>query len=103
MVSDKPGAIQIGVKIVHNRSPFFATRLCEAVTENGHLIWMFAGSERGGRELSATRLCGADEFFGADPAGKVPIKRAEANAPARFCCQARLLTYFLISPVLRRD
>jgi hypothetical protein len=58
----------IYVKIVHNRSPFLAAQLCAAVTENGHLIWLFAGSERGGRSAAiAYALIETATLNGVDP------------------------------------
>jgi transposase len=38
--------------LIHSRSPFLATQLCAAVTENGHLIWLFAGADTGAETLA---------------------------------------------------
>jgi hypothetical protein len=58
----------IDVKIVHNRSPFLAAQICAAVTENGHLIWLFVGSEGGGNSAaSAYTLIQTAKLNGVDP------------------------------------
>ena len=55
--------------LIHSRSPFLATQLCAAVTENGHLIWLFAVSERGGRSAAAIAytLIESAKLNGVDP------------------------------------
>jgi transposase len=58
----------IGVKIVHNSSPFLATQLCAAVTENGPLIWLFAGADTGAETLArAMTVVETAKLNGLDP------------------------------------
>jgi len=58
----------IGIKIIHNSSPFLAARLCTAVTENGHLIWLFAGADTGAETLArAMTIIETAKLNGLDP------------------------------------
>jgi transposase len=40
--------------LIHHRSPFYSSSMteCSRGAENGHLIWLFAGSERGGKSAA---------------------------------------------------
>ena len=44
--------VNISGKIVHHRSPFLAAQLYATASENGHLIYLFLGSEAGGKSAA---------------------------------------------------
>jgi len=58
----------ISVKIVHHRSPSLAAQLCATATENGHLIYLFVGSQTGGKAAAiAYTLIETAKLNGIDP------------------------------------